>query len=228
VAKRILVVDDEPEIAEVVAGYLEREGFEPVIRHDVRTAVESLKERPPDMMILDITLPDGTGLDILRTRTNADRIPAIMLTARSDEIDRVLGLELGADDYVAKPFSPRELVARVRAVFRRVNETHADRAADLLRIRDLTIDRRAHEVYVNGRSVSITPSEFRILSLLAEHPGQVFTRAQLLDCLNDEGTIFERTLDRHINNLRKKIEPDPDEPAYVLTVFGVGYKMRKE
>lgn len=227
-AKRVLVVDDEPEISEVVAGYLEREGFEAVVRADVRTAVETLKEQVPDMMILDVTLPDGTGLDILRAGSSVGRIPAIMLTARTDEIDRVLGLELGADDYVAKPFSPRELMARVRAVMRRVADTPADQAADLVRIRDLTIDRRAHEVRMNGRAVNITPSEFRILSLLAEHPGQVFTRAQLLDCLNDEGTIFERTLDRHINNLRKKIEPDPEEPAYVLTVFGVGYKMRKE
>jgi len=227
-AKRVLVVDDEPEISGVVAGYLEREGFEPVVRGDVRTAIDALKEHVPDMMILDVTLPDGTGLDILRAGSTVGRIPAIMLTARTDEIDRVLGLELGADDYVAKPFSPRELMARVRAVMRRVSDVPMEQSADLLRIRDLTIDRRAHEVRMNGRAVNITPSEFRILSLLAEHPGQVFSRAQLLDCLNDEGTIFERTLDRHINNLRKKIEPNADEPAYVMTVFGVGYKMRKD
>ena len=226
-AKRILVVDDEPEIGNVLASYLEREGFEPVVRHDVRTALESLDETRPDMMILDITLPDGSGLDILRAGAEAGRIPAIMLTARTDEIDRVLGLELGADDYVTKPFSPREIVARVRAVLRRSGGTQAE-PSGIIRIRGLAIDPRAHEVRVDGKLVNATPSEFRILSLLAQHPGQVFTRAQLLDCLNDEGTIFERTLDRHINNLRKKIEPKPEDPTYVVTVFGVGYKMRKE
>jgi two-component system alkaline phosphatase synthesis response regulator PhoP len=226
-AKRILVVDDEPEIGNVLASYLEREGFEPVVRHDVRTALESLGETRPDMMILDITLPDGSGLDILRAGSEAGRIPAIMLTARTDEIDRVLGLELGADDYVTKPFSPREIVARVRAVLRRSGGAQGE-PPGIIRIRGLAIDPRAHEVRVDGKLVNATPSEFRILSLLAQHPGQVFTRAQLLDCLNDEGTIFERTLDRHINNLRKKIEPKPEDPTYVITVFGVGYKMRKE
>lgn len=227
-AKRILVVDDEPEICDVMASYLQREGFEPLLRRDVSGALAALAESAPDMMILDITLPDGSGLDILRARDAARRIPTILLTARTDEIDRILGLELGADDYVSKPFSPREVIARVRAVLRRSEQHHAASPSAVLRIGDLTIDPRAHEVRMNGHVVNVTPSEFRILALLADHPGQVFTRAQLLDHLNDDGTIFERTLDRHINNLRKKIEPNADEPSYVITVFGVGYKMRKD
>jgi DNA-binding response OmpR family regulator len=157
------------------------------------------------------------------------RIPVIMLTARTEEIDRIVGLEMGADDYITKPFSPREVMARVRAVLRR-----ADGAGDggpsnghHMRIGALEIDPAAHEARMAGNPVSLTPAEFRILTVLAERPGQVFTRSQLLDRLDDEGSIFERTLDRHINNLRRKIEPNAAEPEYVLTVYGVGYKMKK-
>jgi DNA-binding response OmpR family regulator len=154
----------------------------------------------------------------------------IVLTARADEVDRIVGLELGADDYVTKPFSPREVVARVRAVMRRgerVVEEGADGEGTRICIGALDIDLSAHEVRVEGKPVLLTPSEFRILTVLAEHPGQVFTRTQLLDRLHDDGSIFERTLDRHINNLRRKIEPSAQEPEYVLTVYGVGYKMKK-
>ncbi len=231
VGKRILVVDDEPQIGSVLRAYLEREGFEIEVAATVEGAMNSLESLPPDMMILDITLPDGSGLDILRAAAGGARIPTIMLTARTDEIDRIVGLELGADDYVTKPFSPREIVARVRAVLRRSTgasngqEDHGP--AHHLRVADLDIDVGAHEVRVGGRLASLTPSEFRILNVLAESPGQVFTRSQLLDRIEDDGSIYERTLDRHINNLRKKIEPDPENPTYVLTVYGVGYKMKK-
>ncbi len=231
VGKRILVVDDEPQIGSVLRAYLEREGFEIEVAATVEGAMNSLEGQPPDMMILDITLPDGSGLDILRAAAGGARIPTIMLTARTDEIDRIVGLELGADDYVTKPFSPREIVARVRAVLRRSGgasngqEDHGP--AHHLRVADLDIDVGAHEVRVGGRLASLTPSEFRILNVLAENPGQVFTRSQLLDRIEDDGSIYERTLDRHINNLRKKIEPDPENPTYVLTVYGVGYKMKK-
>ncbi len=227
--KRILIVDDEPQIGEVLGAYLEREGFEPIVRETVASASEELERGLPDLLILDITLPDGSGLDILRS-VQERGIPVIMLTARAEEVDRIVGLELGADDYITKPFSAREVVARVRAVMRRAAGTVGNGASDpaaRMRIGSLEIDIGAHEVRVGGKAVTLTPSEFRILTVLAEHPGQVFTRAQLLDHLHDDGSIFERTLDRHINNLRKKIEPDPQEPEYVLTVYGVGYKMKK-
>ena len=229
--KLVLIVDDEPQILEVVRAYVEREGFEVESQGNVAEALEAIERRRPDMMILDVTLPDGSGLDILRSASKAGtRIPTIMLTARSDESDRIVGLELGADDYVTKPFSPREVVARVRALFRRIEE-NADipgrKPGRRTRVSDLEIDHEYHEVRLDGRPVNLTATEFRILSVLAENPGEVFTRSHLLDLLEDVGTIFERTLDRHINNLRKKIEADASEPEYVLTVYGVGYKMRR-
>jgi DNA-binding response OmpR family regulator len=229
--KLVLIVDDEPQILEVVRAYVEREGFEVESHGNVAETLEAIDRRRPDMMILDITLPDGSGLDILRAAwRGGTRIPTIMLTARADESDRIVGLELGADDYVTKPFSPREVVARVRALFRRTEE-YADvltrKPGRKTRIADLEIDHEHHEVHVGSRPVHLTASEFRILSVLAENPGEVFTRSHLLDILEDGGAIFERTLDRHINNLRKKVEADPSDPEYVLTVYGVGYKMRR-
>lgn len=228
--RRILIVDDEPQIGEVLSAYLRQESFDPVVRGTVNAAIAEIEQHRPDMMILDITLPDGSGLDILRRSAEGARIPTIMLTARSEEVDRIVGLELGADDYIVKPFSPREVVARVRAVFRRVSETggQGDDNLNVVRIRDLEIDEGAHEVRMNGQPVSVTPAEFRILSVLVQNVGQVLTRSQLLDLVHDDGSIFERTLDRHINNLRRKIEPRPEDPTYIVTVYGVGYKLRKE
>jgi len=229
--KRILVVDDEPQIVEVLHAYLEREGLIVDSAGTVAEALEKIGALRPDMLILDITLPDGSGLDVLRAVSGPNgRIPSIMLTARAEEADRIVGLELGADDYVTKPFSAREVVARVRALFRRVEETVVSplqRAAKKTLVGNLEIDHEFHEVHIAGSSANVTATEFRILALLAENPGEVFTRSHLLDRLNDGGDIFERTLDRHINNLRKKIEPDPHNPEYVLTVYGVGYKMRR-
>ncbi len=229
VPKRVLVVDDEPQIGEVLSAYLRRESFEPIVVGTVSSAQAEIERHPPDMIILDITLPDGSGLDVLRKNQPQMRIPTIMLTARSDEVDRIVGLELGADDYVVKPFSPREVIARVRALFRRAGgleqEVGVGRA---MRIGDLEIDETAHEVRVRGAAVSVTPAEFRILGALMHNAGQVLTRAQLLDLVHDDGEIFERTLDRHINNLRRKIERDPEEPKYITTVYGVGYRLRKE
>ena len=226
--KRILVVDDEPQIGEVLDAYLRRESYDTVVLGTVNEAIAEIERRRPDMMILDITLPDGSGLEILRKGAGQPRIPAIMLTARSDEVDRIVGLELGADDYVVKPFSPREVIARVHAVFRRVAEEAAPApASHVLRIGDLEIDENAHEVRMHGNPVPVTPAEFRILCALARNPGQVLTRTQLLDLVHDDGSIFERTLDRHINNLRRKLEPNVAEPAYITTVYGVGYRMCK-
>jgi DNA-binding response OmpR family regulator len=228
--KRILIVDDEPQIGEVVSAYLKQESFDTVVRGNVASALAEIEQHRPDMMILDITLPDGSGLDILRRSAEGRRIPTIMLTARSEEVDRIVGLELGADDYIVKPFSPREVVARVRAVLRRVGEASGEGAENgsVVRIRDLEIDEGAHEVRMNGTPVAVTPAEFRILSVLVQNAGQVLTRSQLLDLVHDDGSIFERTLDRHINNLRRKIEARPEEPSYIVTVYGVGYKLRKE
>ena len=228
--KRVLVVDDEPQIAELLTAYLQREGFDVEASGNVASAMGALERSKPDLLILDITLPDGSGFDVLRAASRPGaRIPTIMLTARSDEADRVVGLELGADDYVTKPFSPREVVARVRALFRRLEEggPSLQPNAQTTRISDLEIDHTCYEVRVKSRTIDLTATEFRILAILAENAGEVFTRAHLLDRLHDEGEIFERTLDRHINNLRKKIEADPRNPEYVLTVYGVGYKMRR-
>ena len=226
----ILIVDDEPQIGEVMGEYLKRESFDVRVCLSVAEALAAVEQRRPDMMILDITLPDGSGLDILR-HTRESGIPAIMLTARNEEIDRVLGLELGADDYIVKPFSPREVVARVRAVLRRgelLDDGGDESAARVLRIKELEIDERAHEVRVAGNVISVTPAEFRILNVLAQNAGQVLSRAQLLDLVRDNGEIFERTLDRHINNLRRKMETNVEDPQYIVTVYGVGYKLRKD
>ncbi len=227
--RRVLVVDDEPQIAEVLKTYLEREGMVVDVCGSVAEATAALQRAAPDILVLDITLPDGSGLDVLRAVSlpNA-RVPTIMLTARADEADRVVGLELGADDYVAKPFSPREVVARVRALLRRTAEERvAGQNNRRTRIGALEIDHNFHEVNVSGEPANLTATEFKIITVLATNPGEVFTRSHLLDQLGDDGEIYERTLDRHINNLRKKVERDPRNPEYILTVYGVGYKMKK-
>lgn len=242
--KRILVVDDEPKIVEVLERYLTDEGFTVSRAHDGISAVERFKAVQPDLVILDLKLPGISGLDAFHLiRATAD-IPIIMLTSRTDEVDRILGLELGADDYISKPFSPREVVARVKTVLRRVAQGEHAGADDGVvsatqgQIRDeppgpvvvggLQINRGEHEVRVDGREVSLTPTEFRILEVLAQHPGRTFTRMQLLDKAKAENLdVFDRTLDRHIANMRHKIEPEPSNPKYILTVFGVGYKMAK-
>ncbi len=227
----MLVVDDEPEIAGIVRAYLEREGMIVETCGNVADALAVIERFAPDVLILDVSLPDGNGLDVLRASSANGRVPTIMLTARGEESDRVLGLELGADDYVTKPFSPRELVARVRSLLRRMSH-EATRGANgtparRTRIGELEIDHTFYEVSIAGEPANLTPTEFKILAILAENAGEVFTRSHLLDRLHDDGEIFERTLDRHVNNLRKKIEKDPHNPEYVVTVYGIGYKVRK-
>ncbi len=226
--KHILIVDDEPQIGEVVGEYLKRDGFATTVLGTKLEALNALAATAPDLVILDITLPDGSGLDVLRS-IQPRRIPTILLTARAAETDRVVGLELGADDYICKPFSPREVLARVRSVLRRyAGATEAERQpGDVIRIDALEIDVREHAASVGPRPVHLTPSEFKLLFTLAKHPGQTLSRGQLLDAMRDDGSIFERTLDRHVNNIRKKIEDDPSEPYYLQTVYGVGYRLRK-
>lgn len=227
VAKRVLVVEDEAEIRETLEGYLRKDSFDAIGVGTVATALAELEQRLPDLVLLDIELPDGTGFDVLRKTNELRRVPTIVLTSRGDEVDRIVGLELGADDYIGKPFSPREVMARIRALFRRLDAIIATSQLPgaVHRIRDLEINEAAHEVRVQSKVVEVRPAEFRILALLAKHAGQVLSRPQMLDLLHDDGSIFERTLDRHINHLRHKIEPNPEKPTYLVTVYGVGYKL---
>ena len=220
---RILVVDDEPQIVDLLRSYLRRDGFTVEQAVDGEAALAAFGRLRPDLVILDLMLPKVDGREVCRRIRDASHTPIIMLTARDEETDKLLGLELGADDYITKPFSPREVVARVRAVLRRGTRE----ATDLVRAGDLTIDLRAHEVSLQGRRVELTPTEFRLLEILAGHPNQVFTRMQLIDRVQGhafEG--YERTVDAHVKNLRGKVEPDPRNPRYILTVYGVGYKFQ--
>ena len=223
----ILVVDDEPRIVKQARDYLERSGLRVTDAADGKQALILARHERPDLVVLDLNLPGMDGLDVCRALRRESEVPIIMLTARAEETDRLIGLELGADDYISKPFSPRELVARVRAVLRRTQG--GVRTPGLIRAADLEIDLDGHRVSRQGKSVSLSRTEFNLLTVLAQHPGQTFTRAQLLDRLHQtayEG--FDRSIDAHIKNLRRKLEANPLEPRYVLTVFGVGYKFSEE
>ncbi len=223
--KTILVVDDEPKITQLVRDYLERAGFAVNIAYDGKTALTSARAGKPDMVVLDLGLPHLNGLDFTREFRKFSNAPIIMLTARSEEVDKLLGLELGADDYITKPFSPKELVARVRVIFRRM-ENAANPEVEVIRAADLTLDLPRLRVTSEGRAIEeLTPTEFELLAALARQPGRVFTRAQLLDGIHGVAfESYERAIDAHIKNIRKKIEPVPSEPRYILTVYGVGYK----
>jgi two-component system alkaline phosphatase synthesis response regulator PhoP len=221
----ILVVDDEQKIVKTVRTYLENAGFRVLTANDGQTALAIWRRDKPAMVILDLGLPGLDGLDVARTVRRDSNVPIIMLTARVDEADKLIGLELGADDYVTKPFSPRELVARVRAVLRRSGAEREPAAAPIT-VGDLQIDLERRQVTVSSRPAELTATEFDLLAVLARHPGRVFTRMELLDRVQGYGFEgYERTIDAHIKNLRHKIEPDPKEPRYVLTVYGVGYKL---
>jgi len=226
VPDRILLVDDEPGIRDVLAHYLRDEGFEVSEAADGIEALNRAAADRPNLVILDLNLPLLSGVEVFRRLRATSDTPVIMLTSRVNEVDRVVGLELGADDYIGKPFSPREVVARVKNVLRHYSRPNAAAARSPgQRIGALEIDRSGHEVFVEGRRVNLTPMEFRILDVLAENIGRAFTRDQLLDKISEESQVFDRTLDRHIANLRQKIEVDSTHPRYILTVFGVGYKM---
>jgi two-component system alkaline phosphatase synthesis response regulator PhoP len=221
--KHILVVDDEPRIAEIARDYLERAGYRVTTAGNGTDALALARTRHPDLIVLDLGLPHMDGLDVTRTLRKQSNVPIIMLTARVDESDKLVGLELGADDYVTKPFSPKELVARVRAVFRRIDA--APERGDVIRSGDVTLDKRRMQAKVGDRPIDLTTTEFELLATLARQPGRVFTRAQLLDSIRGEAVeSFDRAIDAHIKNVRRKLEPDPRHPRYVLTVHGVGYK----
>jgi DNA-binding response OmpR family regulator len=221
--KKILVVDDEPKIVEICRDYLHAAGFEVIQANDGLRGLEMARHERPDLVVLDLMMPGMDGLDVCRALRREGNLPIIMLTARVEEAEKLLGLELGADDYLTKPFSPRELVARVRTVLRRAA---GGPPAELIRVGDLELDRGRFMVLVCGHEIALTPTEFELLGLLAAQPGRIFSRAQLLEALR--GTAFEsyeRAIDSHIRNLRRKIEPEESQPRYIHTVYGVGYKL---
>jgi two-component system, OmpR family, alkaline phosphatase synthesis response regulator PhoP len=226
-ALRILVVDDEAQIVRVLRGYLEKAGYAVLTAHDGPEALRIARQEKPDLMILDLMLPGMDGIDVCKSLRQESTLPILMLTARVEEADRIIGLELGADDYVTKPFSPREVVARVRTILRRTRPT-PEVFGDVLRMSDLSLDTSRHTVTLGEEQIEITPSEFQILEAMIRAPGRVFTREHLLEAAQGVAYAgYERTIDTHIKNLRRKIEKDPHQPTYLLTVHGVGYKMRE-
>jgi len=223
--KTILIVDDEAKIVKLLRDYLERAGFAVRSAADGKSALSLARTEKPDLMILDLGLPTMDGLDVTRELRKVSNVPIIMLTARAEESDKLIGLELGADDYITKPFSPKEVVARVRVVFRRM-DAYTSTSPELIRAADLTLDVPRLRVMAQDREIEeLTPSEFSLLVTLARAPGRVFTRAQLLGALHGVAfESYERAIDAHIKNIRHKIEPNPSEPRYIQTVYGMGYR----
>jgi two-component system, OmpR family, alkaline phosphatase synthesis response regulator PhoP len=220
----VLVVDDEPKIVQLARDYLEHAGFAVLTAGDGASALQAVGTRRPDLVVLDLGIPEIEGLEVIRTIRAAGTTPIVVLTARDTELDTLLGLELGADDYMTKPFSPRELVARVRAVLRRAARPAEPR--DRIEAGDLVLDVPRLRVTVAGRPVELTATEFSILAAMAREPGRVFTRSQLLDAVHGVAfEAYERAIDAHIKNIRRKVEADPGRPRYVLTVYGVGYRV---
>ncbi len=220
----VLVVDDEMKITRLIRDYLEQAGFSVATASDGQAAISSARQLKPDLIVLDLGLPNIDGLDVIRALRKASNVPVVVVTARADEADRVVGLELGADDYIVKPFSPKELVARVRAVLRRSDA--ARMGAEIIRVGSIVVDLLRREVRVNDRVVDVTATEFDLLHALARQPGRVFTRGQLLEAIHGVAfESYERAIDAHVKNLRRKLEPEPQHPRILLTVHGVGYKL---
>ncbi|HAF09741.1 MAG TPA: DNA-binding response regulator [Chloroflexi bacterium] len=225
--KTILVVDDEPKIVELARDYLEHAGFAVVSAFDGSEALTRARTDAPDLIVLDLGLPKLDGLDVARALRRDSNVPIVILSGRSDESDKLVGLELGADDYVTKPFSPKELVARVRAVLRRMERPAP--ASDIIRASDVTLDVPRMRVRAGERDVELTATEFQLLAALAREPGRVFTRSQLLDAVHGVAfESYERAIDAHVKNIRRKLERDPREPQYLQTVHGVGYRFRDD
>ncbi len=225
--KTVLIVEDEPKIVQIARDYLENAGFSVLAADSGEAALVSVRNQTVDLIVLDLGLPDIDGLDVCRQVRRNSNVPIVMLTARDEETDKLVGLELGADDYVTKPFSPKELVARVRAVFRRVEA--AEKPPEVIRALDLTLETGSMRLRVGERNVELTPTEFQLLAKLASQPGRIFTRSQLLESIHGVAIeSYERAIDAHIKNLRRKIEPEPSQPRYILTVYGVGYRFSDE
>ncbi|MBT3669652.1 MAG: response regulator transcription factor [Chloroflexi bacterium] len=224
----ILIIEDEPELVKVLRSYLEQSSFKVITSYKGDTGLETWKNTQPDLVILDLNLPGMDGLEIAKNIRKQSNTPIIMLTARVEESDRLIGLELGADDYVTKPYSPREVVARVKAVLRRSGVDSAFEST-MIKISELEIDLAGYSVSMGGNTIDLTRTEFGILATLAKNPGRVFNRLQLLEATQDGEVFegFERNVDAHIKNLRAKIEPNPKKPIYIETVFGVGYRFSK-
>lgn len=221
-SKKILVVDDEPKIAEICQDYLQAAGYEVVTATTGPEGLSAARRKKPDLVVLDLMLPEMDGLDVCRTLRRESDVPIIMLTARVEETDKLIGLELGADDYITKPFSPRELVARVRVVLRRAS---GDPASEVIRAGEVTLDRARYEVNLPEETLSLTPTEFEILATLMSQPGRIFSRAQLLNAAHGVAfESYERAIDSHIRNLRRKLERGDGKTNYIITVHGVGYK----
>ena len=219
----ILVVDDEPKIVRLARDYLEQSSFRVLPIHDGQSALAAARQEKPDLIVLDLNLPGMDGIDVCRALRRESSIPIIMLTARAEETDRLIGLEVGADDYIVKPFSPRELVARVRAVLRRTQGEV--QTPGLIRVGVLEIDLNGHSVTRANEAIKLTRIEFALLATLAQHPGQTFSRGQLIQRLHGaDDSGFDRSIDAHIKNLRRKLEDDPANPRYIQTVYGIGYK----
>jgi DNA-binding response OmpR family regulator len=226
--RRILIVDDDRKTADLIRLYLERDGYQALIAHDGRLALELARQKRPDLIVLDLMLPTVDGLDVCRILRAESRVPIIMLTAKTTEDDKLLGLDLGADDYITKPFSPREVVARVRAVLRRAGD-EPDKGPPTARFGELLVDFLSHTARLGAQPLHLTPKEFKLLETLVKEPGRAFSRLELLERVfgfDYEG--LERTVDVHVMNLRKKIERDPAQPLYILTVYGVGYKFAED
>ena len=228
-SQTILVVDDEPEIVRLVRSYLEQDGYRVVTAYNGEEALYAARHEKPDLVVLDILMPKMDGLEFTRRVRREQDVPIIMLTARAEETDRIVGLEMGADDYVTKPFSPRELVARVRAVLRRAQPSDEREPAPVLRAGPIKLDRTTHTVTVADEPVDLTPTEFDVMEVLLRQPGRVYSRTEILEAV--QGVAFEayeRTVDAHIKNLRQKVESDPANPNYILTVRGAGYRLNPE
>ena len=217
-SKKILVIDDEPQIVEICSDYIKAAGFDVVTANDGLSGLALARREQPDLIVLDLMMPGMDGLDVCRTLRREKDVPIIMLTARVEETDKLIGLELGADDYITKPFSPRELVARIRVVLRRISK---DPSAEFIRVADIILDRSHYQLKLEDRTIDLTPTEFEILAILMSQPGRIFSRSQLLNAVRGISfESYERAINSHIRNLRRKLEPQ----MYIITVHGVGYK----
>lgn len=228
--KKVLIIEDDSKIADLVKLYLEKEGFQTAAAFDGKEGLELAEKEGPDFIVLDLMLPKIGGMDIAKQIRRKSNVPILMLTAKSEEFDKVLGLEMGADDYLTKPFSPKELVARVKAILRRAEINQETQLSEKIRIKDLEIDQKKFQAKKNSKIINLSALEFRLLFALASHPGQVFSRGELMHKIykEDEEIVFDRTIDVHIKNLRKKLKDNPRRPTYIETVSGVGYKFKED